>query len=44
MGGAGGHYAGARPALGLAWAFLTTRMGGIDRAEDVERALLTGVT
>jgi hypothetical protein len=42
MGGAGGHYAGARPALGLAWAFLTTRMGGIDRAEDVERALLAG--
>ena len=27
MGGAGGNYAGARPALGLAWAFLTTRMG-----------------
>ena len=44
MGGAGGHYAGARPALGLAWAFLTTRMGGIERAEAVEQALLAGAS
>jgi hypothetical protein len=40
MGGAAGNYAGARPALGLAWAFLTTRMATSARAELVERALL----
>ena len=28
------------PALGLAWAFLTTRMGDVDRVEAVEAALL----
>jgi CubicO group peptidase (beta-lactamase class C family) len=43
MGGAGGSYAGTRPSLGLAWAFLTTRMGTIDRAEAVERALLGAI-
>jgi CubicO group peptidase (beta-lactamase class C family) len=43
MGGAGGIYAGVRPAIGLAWAFLTTVMGGIERAEEVERALLAAV-
>lgn len=43
MGGAGGSYAGSRPALGLAWAFLTTRMGTIERAEVVERALLAAI-
>ncbi len=40
MGGLGGSYAGARPALGLAWAFLTNSMGTFERVEDVERALL----
>jgi CubicO group peptidase (beta-lactamase class C family) len=44
MGGAGGNYAGARPALGLAWAFITTRMGTSERAESVERALLEAIT
>ncbi len=43
MGGAGGIYAGVRPAIGLAWAFLTTVMGGIERAEEVERALLAAI-
>ncbi len=40
MGGAGGSWAAARPALGLAWAFLPTVMGGHDRAGAVEAALL----
>jgi len=40
MGGAGGSWAAARPALGLAWAFLPTVMGSHDRAGAVEKALL----
>jgi CubicO group peptidase (beta-lactamase class C family) len=44
MGGAGGIYAGVRPVIGLAWAFLTTTMAGIERAEDVERALLAAIS
>lgn len=40
MGGLGGQWACARPALGLAWAFLTSVMGTSERAEAVERAIL----
>jgi CubicO group peptidase (beta-lactamase class C family) len=40
MGGVGGQWGAARPADGLAWAFLTTVMGDFDRADAVERALL----
>ena len=40
MGGLGGQWAAARPALGLAWAFLTTRVGDHDRAQWVEDALV----
>src|SRR5262249_28071382 len=39
MGGLGGQWAAARPSLGLAWAFLTNRMGDHDRAQRVEDAL-----
>lgn len=40
MGGAGGQWAGAHPASGLAWAFLTSAMGDSRRASHVEKALL----
>jgi CubicO group peptidase (beta-lactamase class C family) len=40
MGGLGGQWAAARPSLGLAWAFLTTRVGDPDRAKTVENALI----
>ena len=40
MGGVGGQWAGARPADGLAWSFLTTHMGEFDRVDLVEAALL----
>lgn len=40
MGGVGGSYAGARPAHGLAWAFLTTSMGGFERTDSLEAAVL----
>lgn len=39
MAGIGGQWACARPADNLAWAFLTTVMGGYDGVEAVERAL-----
>ena len=40
MGGLGGQWACARPSAGLAWAFLTTVMGGFEPADAVEAALL----
>lgn len=40
MGGVGGSYAGIRPSVGLAWAFLTTVMGSHDRATRIEAAIL----
>jgi CubicO group peptidase (beta-lactamase class C family) len=40
MGGLGGQWAAARPSLGLAWAFLTTRIGDHERAQTVEDALV----
>jgi len=40
MGGVGGQWAAARADTGLAWAFLTNAMGGWERAEAVETALL----
>lgn len=40
MGGLGGQWAGCRPELGLAWAFLTTAMGDHQRVLDLEDALL----
>ena len=40
MGGLGGQWAAARPADGLAWAFLTSVMGDFDRVDHVERVLL----
>jgi hypothetical protein len=40
MAGVGGSFAGVRPALKLAWAFLTNTMGTHDRAVVVEDALL----
>jgi hypothetical protein len=43
MGGLGGQWAGARPADGLAWAFLTTVLGGFERVEAVEAALLAAL-
>jgi CubicO group peptidase (beta-lactamase class C family) len=43
MGGVGGQWAGARPAEGLAWSFLTTHMGDHSRCDTVERALLAAI-
>lgn len=43
MGGLGGQWAAARPSLGLAWAFLTTHLGGSDRSQRVEDALVACV-
>jgi CubicO group peptidase (beta-lactamase class C family) len=43
MGGLGGQWAAARPAIGLAWAFLTTRAGDGERAQRVEDALVGAV-
>jgi CubicO group peptidase (beta-lactamase class C family) len=43
MGGLGGQWAGARPELGLAWAFLTTHAGDGERAQRVEDALVPAV-
>ena len=43
MGGLGGQWAAARPALGLAWAFLTTHAGDGERAQRVEDALVDAV-
>jgi len=40
MGGLGGQWAAARPAVGLAWAFLTTHVGDHDRAQRVEDVLV----
>jgi CubicO group peptidase (beta-lactamase class C family) len=40
MGGLGGQWAAARPALHLAWAFLTTHVGDDQRAQRVEHALV----
>jgi CubicO group peptidase (beta-lactamase class C family) len=40
MGGLGGQWAGCRPGLDLAWAFLTTVMGDHQRVLDLEDALL----
>jgi CubicO group peptidase (beta-lactamase class C family) len=40
MGGLGGQWAAARPELDLAWAFLTTRMGGQGPAEYLETVLV----
>ena len=40
MGGLGGQWAGARPSEGLAWAFLTSVMGGFDRVDHIEEVLL----
>ncbi len=40
IGGLGGQWAAARPSAGLAWAFLTTRVGDHSRAQQVEDALL----
>jgi CubicO group peptidase (beta-lactamase class C family) len=44
MGGLGGQWAAARPALGLAWAFLTTHAGDGDRAQRVEDALVAAAS
>jgi CubicO group peptidase (beta-lactamase class C family) len=43
MGGLGGQWAAARPAVGLAWAFLTTRIGDHDRAQRIEDVLVAAV-
>lgn len=43
MGGLGGQWAAARPADGLAWAFLTSHVGDFERAQRVEDALLAAV-
>jgi|SRR5215217_2643595 len=43
MGGLGGQWGAARPALGLAWAFLTTHAGDGERAQRVEDALVAVV-
>lgn len=43
MGGAGGQWAAAHPASGLAWAFVTSGMGDLQRAAAVERALVACV-
>jgi CubicO group peptidase (beta-lactamase class C family) len=43
MGGLGGQWAGARRQDRLAWAFLTSHVGDHERADAVERALLTAV-
>lgn len=43
MGGLGGQWAAARRSLGLAWAFLTTRVGDHDRAQRIEAALIDAV-
>ena len=40
MGGLGGQWAAARPSIGLAWAFLTTRVGDHDNAQRIEDALV----
>jgi CubicO group peptidase (beta-lactamase class C family) len=40
MGGLGGQWAAARPSIGLAWAFLTTRVGDHQRAQRIEDALV----
>ncbi|MFJ2115674.1 MULTISPECIES: serine hydrolase domain-containing protein [unclassified Streptomyces] len=39
MGGAGGQWAAAHPESGLAWAFLTSGMGNLQRAAVLERTL-----
>ena len=43
MGGLGGQWAAARPAVGLAWAFLTTHVGDHDRAQRIEDVLVAAV-
>jgi CubicO group peptidase (beta-lactamase class C family) len=43
MGGIGGSIGWADPAHGLAWAYVTTRMGDHERALAVERALLAAL-
>jgi len=43
MGGVGGSYGGVRRDAGLAWAFLTTRMGDHERATELELALLASL-
>jgi CubicO group peptidase (beta-lactamase class C family) len=43
MGGLGGQWAGARPSLGLAWAFLTSHVGDHARAQRVEDAIVNSV-
>jgi CubicO group peptidase (beta-lactamase class C family) len=43
MGGLGGQWAAARPSIGLAWAFLTTRIGAHDRAQRIEDQLVAAV-
>lgn len=44
MGGLGGQWGAARPALQLAWAFLTTHVAGDDdRADRVENALISAI-
>ena len=43
MAGLGGQWGAARPSAGLAWAFLTTHMGDMDRLDRVEASLLTCV-
>jgi CubicO group peptidase (beta-lactamase class C family) len=43
MGGIGGSLGWADPGRGVALAYVTTRMGGFDRAEALERALLSSV-
>jgi CubicO group peptidase (beta-lactamase class C family) len=40
MGGLGGQWAAARPAIGLAWAFLTSHVGDSSRAQSIEDALV----
>jgi len=43
MGGLGGQWAAARPSSRLAWAFLTNHLGGVDRAQRVEDALVAAL-
>jgi CubicO group peptidase (beta-lactamase class C family) len=43
MGGIGGSLGWADPARGLAWAYLTTRMGDHERALRVEKSLLAAI-
>lgn len=43
MGGIGGQWAAARPSRRLAWAFLTTHLGTLDRAQRVENALVAAL-